>query len=69
MRVINRLALPGKIKSVRLNREEVIVHTDDEVIVYKRAKEGGQYEKEVSNFVVVDACEYASVGRLRNRSA
>ena len=63
MRIINRLALPGKIKSVRLSREEVIIRVDDEVIVYKRVKEGGQYEKE--NSVIISNCGDDGVGRLR----
>ena len=37
MRIINRLALPGKIRSVGLSLEEVIVRlVNDEVIVYRR---------------------------------
>ena len=39
MRVINRLALPGKIRSVRLTPEEVIVRMDDETIVYRRVED------------------------------
>lgn len=39
MRVINRLKPPGEIRSVRLNLETVIVHTDDEVIVYRRVED------------------------------
>ena len=62
MRIINRLALPGKIKSVRLSREEVIVRTDDGVIVYKKVKEGGQSEKE--NSVIISDCGDDGVGRL-----
>lgn len=39
MRIINRLALPGKIRSVRLTPEEVIVRLDDEVIIYRREED------------------------------
>ena len=37
MRIINRLALPGEIRSVRLGPEEVVVRlVNDEVIMYRR---------------------------------
>ena len=40
MRLINRLRLPGEIRSVKLEPEKVTVRTvDDEVITYRRVED------------------------------
>jgi len=39
MRLINRLARPGEIRSVQLTPESVVVRmTNDEVVTYRRAE-------------------------------
>ena len=39
MRVINRLAPPGEIRSVRLSPDEVVVRFDEETFVFRRVKD------------------------------
>ena len=44
MRIINKLAPPGEIKSVRLTPEMVIVWLGEETLVYRRIKDAGMQD-------------------------
>ena len=49
MRLINRLRLPGEIRSASLNPETVIVRTiDDVVVVYRRTEDENVGVQDVS---------------------